>query len=259
MDPVDPHVDVVGAGQRAGVEGPLLVLPLRRQPGDGRGRQARAGAQELLERRTEVAARQTMQIQQRQNLRDLSRLARPGGQDRRAEPQPLAGGLIDALVVDSRRPDRHRARRRHHLPRRVGAVAHHQPTTVGIELIGVRIDVGSDLGLQRGGEHLPGPLTHQRVEQLRTRRRGPVTGLSGFPDYLEHGRTFPNQRANAGPDQNCLGFRSSSGRCAPSRHLAEAHPQVPIIAPGRPCLRSAGRGRQRRATPPPTDRPPDRR
>jgi len=28
-----------------------------------------------------------------------------------------------------------------------------------------------------------------------------------------------------------MGFRSCSGRCAPSRHQAESHPQVPIIAP----------------------------
>jgi hypothetical protein len=28
-----------------------------------------------------------------------------------------------------------------------------------------------------------------------------------------------------------LDFRSSSGRCASSRHLAEGHPQVLIIAP----------------------------
>ncbi|MFV0429593.1 MAG: hypothetical protein ACK5KO_09245, partial [Arachnia sp.] len=39
-----------------------------------------------------------------------------------------------------------------------------------------------------------------------------------------------NQRANAGPDQSYLDFRSSSGRCAPSRHPAEDHPQVLIIA-----------------------------
>ena len=44
--------------------------------------------------------------------------------------------------------------------------------------------------------------------------------------------TFPNRRANAGPDQTHLDFRSSSGRCASSRHLAEGHPQVLIIAPG---------------------------
>jgi len=161
MDPVDPDVDVVGAGQRPGVEGALLVLPLRRQPGDGRGRQARAGAEELLQRRTEVIAGQAMQIQQRQDLRDLRRLARPGRQNRRAEPQPLTGRRIDALVVDPRRPHRHRARRRHHLPRRMPAVAHHQPTTLGIQLLGVRVDVGSDLGL-RAPFHVTSPrLIHR--------------------------------------------------------------------------------------------------
>src|SRR5262245_39718824 len=40
-------------------------------------------------------------------------------------------------------------------------------------------------------------------------------------------------------DQTTWDFRSSSGRCAPSRCLAEAHPQVLIIAlliAGRPTL-----------------------
>jgi Abortive infection C-terminus len=56
-------------------------------------------------------------------------------------------------------------------------------------------------------------------------------GLLLVVDYRKHGRTFPNQRANAGPDQSYLDFRSSSGRCAPSHHPAEDHPQVLIIAP----------------------------
>ncbi|GAA5034944.1 hypothetical protein [Actinopolymorpha pittospori] len=59
-----------------------------------------------------------------------------------------------------------------------------------------------------------------------------VVGLGLFLDYLEHGRTFPNRRANAGPDQTAMDSRSSSGRCVPSRHQAEGHPQVLIIAPG---------------------------
>ncbi|WP_264035535.1 hypothetical protein, partial [Mycobacterium paraffinicum] len=41
---------------------------------------------------------------------------------------------------------------------------------------------------------------------------------------------LPNQRANAGLDQNNRTFRSSSGRCAHLRRLAESHPQVLIIA-----------------------------
>jgi hypothetical protein len=102
--------------------------------------------------------------------------------------------------------------------------------TVGIEQLGVRIDVGSDLHLQSRGEHLTSTLTHELVEQRPTRGHGLVTGLAGLPDYFEHGRTFPKQRSNAGPDQSFLDFGSSSGRCARSRHLAEAHPQVLIIA-----------------------------
>jgi hypothetical protein len=31
-----------------------------------------------------------------------------------------------------------------------------------------------------------------------------------------------------------MGYRSSSGKCAPPRHPAEDHPQVLIIAPGPP-------------------------
>jgi hypothetical protein len=63
--------------------------------------------------------------------------------------------------------------------------------------------------------------------------RAPSTVLVGSRILVncgEHERTFPNQRVNAGPDQSYLDFSSSSGRCAPSRHPAEGHPQVLIIA-----------------------------
>jgi len=197
VDPVDPHVDVVGVLERAGVEGPLLLLPLRGQPGDRRGRQARTGAQELLQRRPEVAAGQPVQVHQRQHLRDLRRLARPGRQDRRAEPDPLASRVIDALVVDPRRSDGHRPRRGHHFPLRVRAVSHHQPPPVGIEQIGVRIDVGSDLDLQCRGEHLSSTLTDQSVEQRPTRGRGLVTGLAVLLDYFRASWTSDHPREGA--------------------------------------------------------------
>ena len=82
---------------------------------------------------------------------------------------------------------------------------------------------------ERGREQRPRTVADDLVEQRP--RRLAVVGLLVVVDCLEHGRTFPNQRANAGPDQNCLDSRSSSGRCAPSRHPAEDHPQVLIIAP----------------------------
>ncbi len=112
----------------------------------------------------------------------------------------------------------------------VVAVADHQPVPVLVDLIGVGVDVGGDLGLQRRRQHLPGTVAHDLIEQ-RPARRAVLVGRIGVVNYLEHGRTFPNQRANAGLDQSYLDFRSSSGRCAPSRHLAEGHPQVLIIAP----------------------------
>ena len=57
-----------------------------------------------------------------------------------------------------------------------------------------RRGISGHLGLQRHGQHLPGTLTNQLIEHRPT----DSVGLEGFLDYLEHGRTFPNQRANAG-------------------------------------------------------------
>ena len=84
-----------------------------------------------------------------------------------------------------------------HLPRPVIAVADHQPMAVVVELVGKLGHIRGDLGLQRCGQHLPGPVADDLIEQrpLSGRR---VVGLCGVVNYGEHGRTFPNQRANAG-------------------------------------------------------------
>ena len=180
-----------------------------------------------------------MQVQQGQHVRDLRRLTCPRGQDRRREPHPLPSRLINALVVDPGCLDRHRPGGGGHLTGRVGAVTDHQPVPVFVDLVGVQLDVGGHLGLQRRSEHPPGPLASQLVQHRPTHpRRGVLIGLVPVGDYRKHGRTFPNQRVNAGPDQSYLDFRSSPGRCAPSRHPAEDHPQVLIIA-----LRTARKAR----------------
>ncbi len=62
----------------------------------------------------------------------------------------------------------------------------------------MRVDVGGDLGLQRRGEHRARTVTHDLIEH----RSAGLVGLLDFLNYFEHGRTFPNQRANAGPDQS---------------------------------------------------------
>jgi hypothetical protein len=59
------------------------------------------------------------------------------------------------------------------------------------------VDVGGDLGLQRSREHRPCTVAGDLVEQ-RPARRGVLVGRIRVVDYLEHGRTFLNQRANAG-------------------------------------------------------------
>jgi hypothetical protein len=71
--------------------------------------------------------------------------------------------------------------------------------TVLVELVRERLDVRGDLGLQRGREHRPRPVPDDLIEQRPARRARPVEiGPAVLLYYLEHGRTFPNQRANAG-------------------------------------------------------------
>ena len=214
MDPVDPHVDVVGLGQRPLAERLGLVLPLLGEPGDRLGRQAGGGAEELLQRRSEVRARQSVKVQQRQHLGQLRGFAGPRRQDRRGEPLALPAGLIDPAVVDPGLAHRHRTRGGAHLPRLVVAVADHQPVSVLVDLVGVGRDVGRDLGLQRRREHLPRAVTDDLIEQRPTTRGRVDAGLDVLLDYLEHGRTFPSRRANADPDQNLYGLQILLGRYA---------------------------------------------
>jgi hypothetical protein len=81
-------------------------------------------------------------------------------------------------------------------------VADHQPPTGPVDLVGVGLDVRGNLGLQRHREQLPGTITHDLVEQRPAVPGALLVRLGLLVDYLEHGRTFPNQRANAGPDQS---------------------------------------------------------
>ena len=75
--------------------------------------------------------------------------------------------------------------------------------TILVDLIAVRVNVRGDLGLQRRRQHLPGTITDHLIQQRPAHgSRSVCVGLRTIMDYLEHGRTFPNQRANAGPDQS---------------------------------------------------------
>ena len=101
--------------------------------------------------------------------------------------------------------------------------------SVFVELACERLDVGGDLGLQRRGQHLPSAVADDLIEQRPTSR---LVGRRGVVNYLERGRTFPSRRANADPDPNLsMGFDLAREGTSTSRHLAERHPQVLIIAP----------------------------
>ena len=90
-----------------------------------------------------------------------------------------------------------RAGRGQDLPRLVGSVAHHQSAAAGVAVVGEAGDVVVDLGLQGFGEHPPGALADELVDQGRTARAG-VIGASGSRNYGEHGSYLPDRRWRAG-------------------------------------------------------------
>jgi len=193
---VGPHVDVVDCGQIPCGEGLLLRLPGLRQPRHRRRGQPRRRPQELPQRWHEVQRGQAMQVEQRQHLRHLRRAPAPRRQDRGGELHPLTS-LVDALVVHPRRHHLDRPRRGAHRARHRVAVADHQPVTLLIELVGVGVDVGRDLGLQRRRQHPPRTLTRQHIEHRprRLRRALPAIRADLSCDYREHGRALPTSVA----------------------------------------------------------------
>lgn len=76
-----------------------------------------------------------MQVEQRQHLADLRRLAAPRRQDRGREPLTLARALVDPLVVHPRSLHLHRPGCGGDLPGLVVAVADHEPTAGLVPLI----------------------------------------------------------------------------------------------------------------------------
>jgi hypothetical protein len=84
-DAVDPDIHVVPVRQVARHEDPVLVLPGRGESGDHRSRQPSCRTEEPLEGGSEVACRESVQVQKRQDLGDLRGPATPGRDDDGAE------------------------------------------------------------------------------------------------------------------------------------------------------------------------------
>ena len=227
VHPVRPHIHVVGPGKVALLEGGMVVAPLLRQPGHGGWRQTGRRAKELLQHGHEVPRGQPVQVEQRQHLTDLGRLAAPRRQDLRGEPHPLSGGRVHPLVVHTRGRDLDRSGRSGHGAGPVVAVADYQATPGLIRRGGQLGYVLVDFGLQRGGQHTPGALADDLVDQ------GAGLGGTVGVHYAEHGRAFPTRAANAGLySVTCR----SLGKVRPSRPVPKIDPQVLSIAPLRPRL-----------------------
>ena len=174
VDAVGPQVDVVHTGQIPVGERAGLVLPLRGQPGDRRRGQPGAGAEELLQRRHEVREDRPCRYSSGSTsviFGDLRHHAGRIAEENRCR-SPVSSSTRLSLTrgaTTSTAPGRGQ-----HLPRLVVAVAHHQPAAVLVELVGERGDVGGDLGLQRRGQHPPGTLAHDLVDQRPPTDAGPV-------------------------------------------------------------------------------------
>jgi hypothetical protein len=144
----------------------VLGLPGLGQPLD-RARRQPGGvlAEQVPERRPEVAGREPVQVQDREHLSHLRRPPRVCRQDPRTEPLALAGLLVDALVVDPRRADRHRPRADRQPPLPRPPIANDKALAVLADLARERRDVVVDLGLERRGDHPASTLPREIIQR----------------------------------------------------------------------------------------------
>jgi hypothetical protein len=212
VDPVDPHVHVVGLGQGAHGERGSFVLPVLGQPGDRGGDSpwpvprnwVNAGPKSPLDRPCRYSSGNTSAtcgdfLAHAGRIAEENRLPLTGASSIRLSlTRGARTGTAPAAVVTSRvqrgtrcgppaadrarQPPRRTARRR---PRP-------RPAT----------RPRASAGRRHARSHR---ATTHRARRCRRWTRSLL-------DYLEHGRTFPSRRVNADPDQNLsMGFRSCSG------------------------------------------------
>ncbi len=185
VDPVSPEVHVVPVRQVAGHEGAVLVLPGRGEPGDHRSRQPSRRTEEPLEGRDEVACRQSVQVQQRQDLGDLRRPPTPRRDDDGLELGLFTGRLVDTTVVHPRCFDLDRSGHGLDLASPGVAVSRHETVPVLITLVYELGEIRVDLGLQGSGQHRPRTFAADLVKAEATFRARLVV-----VHYAQHRRPF---------------------------------------------------------------------
>ena len=153
MDAVGPDIDIALGRKVALAPERVVVLPGVLQAADRRRRKpGRVLAQQRRQRVGQVAGRDALEIQDRQQRLDRLRSSRVGRQDRRREAD--APGIVGRRrpVAHAWLAHAHRADAGHHRALGQVAVAHHAPMAVGGLEIGVLGKEPLDLGLHRLGE-----------------------------------------------------------------------------------------------------------
>lgn len=163
MDPIDPHIHVVGAGNErswnARASSYQCVVSRVIVAGDKPASEPRncsnAGAKSEDDRPCRYNSGNTSTT--RGDFRDQAGKSTDANRFR----SPVTGSVRLSLIRGAR--TRHRTRRGGHLPGGMGTVADHQPTAVDVDLVTVAVDICGDLGLQRRREHLPGTVADNLI------------------------------------------------------------------------------------------------
>ena len=158
-----------------------------------------------------------MQVQQRQQVDTFGDLRHHGGKIAEENRFRLPSRLIDPLVVHPRRDHLHRPRTSDQLPRLGVPVTDRQPPAL---LVGVGVDAGGDLGLQRRRSIRRAPsrtiLSSSDTDGLAAPSESPTTTSGTTVSMGVPSRPRRQRRPDRGPTH----FRTSPGRCAHSRHPA---------------------------------------
>ena len=156
----------------------MFVGPDFFQPGDGRCRQiARIGADERGEGLSEIARRDALQVQERDQHIETFRAARIGRQDRRRKADALFS--LQASVTDTRLAHADEADTSRDLAFRQMAVAHQPPMAILGQLVSVRFKKTRDFGFDSLSEEAPCALPQHSGQRI-----GKLSWLSQFDDII---------------------------------------------------------------------------
>src|SRR5712675_211642 len=167
MDAIGPDVDVALGRQIALLPRGVLVEPAVLQSADGGCRQSGSIlAKQRRQRLGEVAGRDTLQIQDRQQRLDRLRAAHVGRQDRRREPDAVGIGSGGLTIAYTRLADGDRTDAGHHLALRQVTVADDALVAVPGLQIGMLAEKVRDLGLDRLGQKGTCPVAQDFCELI---------------------------------------------------------------------------------------------